>query len=103
MSERSDHALIDCGLVFQRIGLKSFQMNKDWCGLVASFWKWKPDLSALSVRSGVEMSEELDKEESGAGEVGVELGKMMVEDVESGGIESDLEDAGWGGRADWSR
>ena len=61
------------------------------------------DLSALSVRSGVEMLEESDKEELGAGGAEVELGEMMVEDVESGGMESDSEDAEWGGRADWSR
>ena len=61
------------------------------------------DLSALSVRSGVEMSEESDNEESGAGGAEVKLGEMMVEDVESGGMESDSEDAEWGGRADWSR
>ena len=71
--------------------------------VLASFWKWKPDLSALSVRSGVEMSEESDKEESEAGGVEVELGQMMVGDVESGGMESDLEDAEWSGRADQSR
>ena len=61
------------------------------------------DLSALSVRSGVEMSEESDNEESGAGGAEVKLGEMMVEDVESGGMESDSEDAEWGGRVDWSR
>ena len=51
------------------------------------------ELSALSVRSGVEMSEESDQEKSGAGGAEVELGEMMVEDVESGGMESDSEDA----------
>ena len=61
------------------------------------------DLSALSVRSRVEMLEESDKKESGAGRAEVELEEMMVGDVESGGMESDSEDVEWGGRADWSR
>ena len=61
------------------------------------------DLSALSIRSRVKMSEESDKEESGAGGAEVESGEMMVENVESGGMESDSEDAEWGGKVDWSR